>query len=92
SSDRYFDPKGKVNKAQYAVVLKRLYDFFDLYKRDHFAGSPSQKTQIANLLLTTASYSYQKQDQTGLKQYFEPAALDALKEIYPSPLHTYDGE
>lgn len=92
SSDRYFDPKGKVNKAQYAVVLKRLYDFFDLYKRDHFAGSPSQKTQIANLLLTTASYSYQKQDQTGLKQYFEAAALDALKEIYPSPLHTYDGE
>lgn len=89
--DGYFDPKGKVTRGQYAVVLKRLYDFLDLNKKNQFMGSPAQKIQIGNLLLTAASYNYEKQDQTAMKQYFTEKALEVLEEIYPSPLHTYDG-
>ena len=92
SPNNYFQPKVKVTRGQYAVVLKRLYDFFETYKRDHFAGSPNQKLQIANLMLSTAAYGYQKQDQSAMKLYFDDKAMDTMKEIFPSPFHSYDGE
>jgi hypothetical protein len=89
---RQFQPKGIVTRAQFAVVLKRLYDFYRYEMSQHFQGPPENRLEIVNLFLTAASYSYEKQNKESMKRYFDEKALDTLEKIKPAPLHMYTGD
>jgi hypothetical protein len=92
SSAQKLEPDKNMTRAQFAVVLKRLYDYYKADARQDFQSNRERQQKVANLYLTAATLAYQNQDQEQIKRYFDQSAQKSLKELAPLPLHDYSGE
>jgi hypothetical protein len=90
-SAQQLEPEKSMTRAQFAVVLKRLYDYFKADASKDFQSQQDRQQKVANLFLTAATLAYQKQDQERMEHYFSTSAQKSLKELAPLPLHDYSG-
>lgn len=90
ANQRQFLPDQVVTRAQFSVILSRLYEYYqeDVKKQ---IESTSQMG-VKNLFLTRATFAYQNQDGVLLQQYYGNKALETLKVITPLPLHELGGQ
>lgn len=90
ANQQLFLPDQVVTRAQFSVILSRLYEY---YKEDVKKQMESiNQMGVKNLFLTRAAFAYQNQDVVLLQQYYGNKALETLKEITPLPLHELDGQ
>ncbi|MGE5701409.1 MAG: S-layer homology domain-containing protein [Clostridia bacterium] len=89
--EKEFLPKKKVTRAEFAVNLKRLYD-----------GTTRKLNEMLpvnkmNIMLSAASFAYQKQNAAEMDRYFSAKAKEQLVEAAAKagtktvPLHHYSG-
>ncbi|USG66194.1 S-layer homology domain-containing protein [Brevibacillus ruminantium] len=90
-SEKTFEPNKQMTRAQFAVVLKRLYDFCKNDAPKQFHDTAAKQKAITNLFLTAADRAYQQRDQEQIDQFFSRSAQRTLEEIAPLPLHDYAG-
>ncbi|GAA4722581.1 hypothetical protein [Brevibacillus fulvus] len=90
-ADADFQPKQAVTRGQYAVVLKRLYDLLT-GEHQRIAGGVAEQADQINVLLSAASYAYQRGDRQQLTKFFSDKAISQLEKIRPMPFHQYYGE
>lgn len=88
---RFFEPQKSMTRAQFALVLKRLYDAYQADLRKQFEQNEIPRQTIINVFLTAASHAYQKQDQKALRRYFGRSAQKVLSDLAPLPLHDFQG-
>jgi hypothetical protein len=88
---RFFEPEKSMTRAQFALVLKRLYDVYEADLRKQFQGNLSRQQKIINVFLTAANLAYQKQDQDALGRYFGKTAQKVISGLAPLPLHDFRG-
>lgn len=92
TKEHHFNPKQYVTQAEFAVILKHLYDAYSLEKASLIQGTVDNRTEFANLFLAAATYSYQKQRKEEMARYFSSGALKTLKQLGNVPLHDYTGK
>jgi hypothetical protein len=86
-SSRYFEPEKQMTRGQFAVVLKRLYDFIKEDAGKQFEENQVRQQKIINVYLTAAGRLYEKQAKEQLERYFNKAALRELDKLVPLPIH-----
>ncbi|NGQ96445.1 S-layer homology domain-containing protein [Brevibacillus sp. SYP-B805] len=90
-SGRIFWPYAKVTRAQFALMLKRLYDTYALEKNQLFNGSMESQIEAANTYLTAVSYAWEKRNLKEMARYFSPDVLKKIGTLPKIPLHDYAG-
>jgi len=86
-SDR-FNPYEYMTRAQYAVVLTRLHDFYERDVVNQFTGtSNARQVKAAQAYLRAASLAYENDDQARLSKFFEPFALKKWSSFPFQPKH-----
>jgi hypothetical protein len=88
---RFFEPEKSMTRAQFALVLKRLYDGYEADLRKQFRESLIRQQKFIDVFLTAATLAYQKQDQDALGRYFGKTAQKVLNGLAPLPLHDFRG-
>ncbi|MEJ8545777.1 S-layer homology domain-containing protein [Brevibacillus borstelensis] len=91
NAESHFEPKKQMTRAQFAVILKRLHDYFKSDAPQQFKETQTRQKNIINLFLTSANQAYVQNDQSRIQQFFGKDAQDSLQEIAPLPLHDYSG-
>jgi hypothetical protein len=88
---RTFQPAQKVTRAQFALVLKRLYETYAIEKNQHFNGPIESQAEMVNTYLTAVNYAHKTKNKKELERYFSKEALKTLDKLPKLPLHDYTG-
>ncbi|MGC5327656.1 S-layer homology domain-containing protein [Brevibacillus sp. SYSU BS000544] len=91
-SEPQFKPAVKMTRGQFAVVLTRLLDIYQIELQRQYDLDLSKRAGVINLFLTAATQSYQTKNDTTVSRYFDRKAVQAVQKMYPIPLHKYNGE
>jgi hypothetical protein len=89
SETRLFNPYKNMTRAEFAAVLKRLYDFYADDAAKEFRESQERQQKAVNLLLTAANHAYRTKDEKRLSAYLSKPAQESIAKIAPLPLHDY---
>lgn len=76
-----FEPDKIVTRAQYAVVLKRLREFFLSDVQGQFRSNAAHQQKMAQVYLYAASLAYESNDKARQSRYFTPSALASMKKL-----------
>ncbi|REK63737.1 MAG: S-layer protein [Brevibacillus sp.] len=85
---RLFNPYKNMTRAEFATVLKRLYDFYTEDAAKQFRESQNRQQTAVNMLLTAANYAHQTKNEKWLDAYLSKSAQESIDKI-GVPLHDY---
>lgn len=84
-----FDPYAVMTRAQYAVVLTRLHNYYERDVVQSFTGlNNTRQVKAANVFLRAASLAYENNNQAAVSKYFEPSVLKKWSSFPFIPKHT----
>lgn len=87
-SDKTFQPEKIMTRAEFAVVMKRLYDYFVKDAAGQFKASGAHPQRIAQVYLRAATLALGSNDQARLSGFFTPDALKKLNGLAHKPKYT----
>ncbi|GED68927.1 hypothetical protein BRE01_26290 [Brevibacillus reuszeri] len=90
-AEKNFEPQRVMTRAEFAVVMKRLYDYFVRDASGQFKATVNNKQRIAKVYLRAASLAYEANDQAKLSTLFTPEALKVLNGLPHRPAFTNHG-
>jgi hypothetical protein len=88
SATSNFEPGKTMKRAEYAVVLKRLRDYFKHDATGQYNGTADRQQKMAKVYLSAASLAYETNNQAMLSKYFTSSALKSLSKMAQVPKHT----
>lgn len=88
ASPTTFNPDKKMTRAECAVVLKRLLDYYQKQAPLQFAAKGAPQQKIATAFLRAANLAYETKNQAKLLKYYTPAALTSMGKLQRVPLHS----
>lgn len=88
ANPREFGPYQVMTRAQYAVVLKRLHDYYQRDAAAQFRASNERQKNIAIVYLRAASLACEENDEARLSRYFSQEALNKMSSFAFIPKHT----
>jgi hypothetical protein len=83
-----FSPYQVMTRAQYAMVLSRLLDYYQRDAAAQFKASTERQKTIATVYLRAASFANEKKDESRLSAYYTSDALEKLSSFPFIPKHT----
>ncbi|MED4755340.1 S-layer homology domain-containing protein [Brevibacillus choshinensis] len=88
TSPTTFNPDKKMTRAEYAVVLKRLLDYYKKQAVLQFQAKGVPQQKISTAFLRAANLAFETKNQAKLLKYYTPAALTSMGKLGLVPLHT----
>ncbi|MDR4998343.1 S-layer homology domain-containing protein [Brevibacillus parabrevis] len=84
-TEKTFSPDKVMTRAEYAVVMKRLLDYYRIDTLAQFRAAINQQQKIAQLYLRSANLAWEKKDQARLSVVFSPDALKSMATLPQVP-------
>ncbi|MFD2370451.1 S-layer homology domain-containing protein [Brevibacillus sp. GCM10020057] len=88
ASPTTLQPDNLMTRAEYAVVMKRLLDYYKNQALLQFRSKGKPQQKMAAVFLKAASLAYETKNQAKLLQYFTPAALTSMGKLPRVPTST----
>lgn len=84
-TEKTFSPERIMTRAEYAVVMKRLLDYYRTDIAAQFRGTLVQQQKIAQLYLRSALFALEKNNQARLAAVFAPETLQTMATLPQVP-------
>lgn len=84
-TEKTFSPEKIMTRAEYAVVMKRLLDYYRTHMAAQFRSTVAQQQKIAQLYLRSATLALEKKQQARLAAVFAPEPLKAMTTLPQVP-------
>lgn len=88
TSSTTFTPDKKLTRAEYAVVLKRLLDYYKTQVGLQFQAKGVLQQKISTVFLRAANLAFETKNQAKLLKYYTPQALTSMGKLSKLPAHT----
>ncbi|MGG1660623.1 S-layer homology domain-containing protein [Brevibacillus sp. NRS-1366] len=88
ASEKTFQPEKLMSRAEYAVVMKRLHDYFIKDATGQFKASGAHQQRIAQVYLRAATLAFESNNQARLSRFFTPTALMTMSKLAHKPKFT----
>lgn len=86
ASPTAFLPDKTMTRAEYAVVMKRLLDYYQNQALLQFQAKGNAQQKVATVFLKAANLAYETKNQAKLLKSFTPAALTSMGKLPRVPL------
>lgn len=85
ASQSAFQPEKALTRAEYAVVMKRLLDYYKTQALLQFEAKGNPQQKVATTFLRAANLAFETKNQAKLLKFYTPAALTSMGKLQRVP-------